>query len=46
MTRAQLIGMAKDNMTHVKAGTINQVPDVARVPASPSRGLASRTMRV
>lgn len=33
MSRAQLIGMAKDNIAHVKAGTINQVDEVARIPA-------------
>ena len=34
MSRAQLIGMARDNIAHAKAGTINQVSDVARVPAA------------
>jgi len=34
MSRTQLIDMAKDNIAHVKAGTINQVADVARVPAA------------
>ena len=34
MTRAQLIDMAKDNVAHVKARTINQAADVRRVPAS------------
>jgi phenylpropionate dioxygenase-like ring-hydroxylating dioxygenase large terminal subunit len=34
MSRAQLIQMAKHNMAHVKAGTIDQEPEVFRVPAS------------
>ena len=34
MTRAQLVAMAKDNIAHVKARSINQVPDVHRVPAA------------
>jgi len=34
MSRAQLIEMARDNLAHVKAGTINQEPGVCRVPAS------------
>ena len=34
MSRAQLIAMARENMAHVQAGTINQEPDVLRVPAS------------
>jgi nitrite reductase/ring-hydroxylating ferredoxin subunit len=33
MTRAQLIAMAQHNIAHVKAGTIDQEPDVLRVPA-------------
>lgn len=31
--RAQLIEMARRNMAHVKAGTVDQAPDVYRVPA-------------
>ncbi len=34
MSRAQLIRMAQDNIAHAKAGTIDQTPDVQRVPAS------------
>ena len=34
MSRAQLIEMARRNMAHVNAGTINQEPDVLRVPAT------------
>ncbi len=34
MSRAQLIEMAKHNMAHAKAGTIDQEPDVLRVAAS------------
>ncbi len=33
MSRAQLIEMAKHNMVHAKAGTIDQEPDVLRVAA-------------
>ena len=32
MTRAKLIEMARHNMAHAKAGTIDQEPDVLRVP--------------
>ena len=34
MSRAQLIAMARHNMALVQAGTIDQEPDVLRVPAS------------
>ncbi|NJN53100.1 MAG: aromatic ring-hydroxylating dioxygenase subunit alpha [Gammaproteobacteria bacterium] len=34
MSRAQLIDMAKENMAHARAGTIEQEADVVRVPAS------------
>lgn len=34
MTRAQLIDMARHNIAHTKAGTIDQEPDVFRVPAT------------
>ena len=34
MPRAQLIQMAKHNLAHVKAGTIDQEPEVFRVPAA------------
>jgi len=33
MTRTQLIAMARDNIAHVKARTIDQEHDVLRVPA-------------
>ena len=34
MSRKQLIEMARRNMAHVKAGTVDQADDVLRVPAS------------
>ncbi len=34
MTKMELVDMAKQNIAHAKAGTINQAPDVFRVPAS------------
>ena len=34
MSRAQLIEMARRNIAHVKAGTVDQTPDVYRVPAA------------
>lgn len=34
MTRAQLVRMAKENIAHVKARTIDQEPDVGLVPAT------------
>ena len=33
MSQAQLIEMARHNLAHAKAGTIEQEPDVMRVPA-------------
>ena len=32
MSRAQLIEMARDNLEHVRAGTIAQAPDIFKVP--------------
>jgi nitrite reductase/ring-hydroxylating ferredoxin subunit len=34
MSRSALIAMAKHNLAHARAGTIDQEPDIARVPAS------------
>ena len=34
MSRAQLIDMARHNITHVQAGTIEQAPAIAEIPAS------------
>ena len=34
MSRAKLIEMAKRNLVHVKAGTVDQAPGVGRVPAT------------
>jgi phenylpropionate dioxygenase-like ring-hydroxylating dioxygenase large terminal subunit len=34
MSRAELLRMARRNMAHVQAGTIDQAPDVLRMPAS------------
>ena len=34
MSDAQLIAMAKRNLAHVKAKTVDQAPDVYRVPAA------------
>lgn len=33
MSRAALIAMAKHNLAHAQAGTIDQEPDIARIPA-------------
>lgn len=33
MSRAQLVAMARRNLAHVKAGTIDQAPGLARVPS-------------
>lgn len=33
MSREQLVAMARRNLAHVKAGTVDQAPDVSRVPA-------------
>ena len=33
-SRAQLIEMARRNIAHVKAGTVDQAVDVFRVPAT------------
>ena len=34
MSRTQLVEMARRNLAHVKAGTVDQAPDVFRVPAA------------
>jgi nitrite reductase/ring-hydroxylating ferredoxin subunit len=34
MSRAQLVAMARRNIAHVRAGTVDQAPDVFRVPAT------------
>ena len=34
MSREQLVAMAKRNLAHVKAGTVDQAPGIHRVPAS------------
>ena len=34
MSRAELIEMAKHNLAHVKAGTIEQAPGIGEVPAT------------
>jgi len=34
MSKAQLVSMARRNLTHVKAGTVDQAPGVYRVPAA------------
>jgi phenylpropionate dioxygenase-like ring-hydroxylating dioxygenase large terminal subunit len=34
MSKTQLIEMARRNLAHVKAGTVDQAPDVYRVPAT------------
>ena len=46
MSRKQLIEMTRRHMAHAKAGTVDQAPDVFRVPAAhyydPERGQAER----
>ena len=34
MSRSQLVEMARRHLAHVKAGTVDQAPDVYRVPAA------------
>ena len=34
MSKAQLVSMARRNLAHVKAGTVDQAPGVYRVPAA------------